>query len=59
MTVIRARVPMAEMLTYEQYLTSPQAAEVRTTWITQHYDEVPHQAQAKIIATSKAEQQRP
>ena len=55
MTVIRAQVPMAEMLTYEQHLTSATGGRGSYHMEYSHYDEVPHQAQARIIATSKAE----
>ena len=55
MTVIRAQVPMAEMLTYEQHLTSATGGRGSYHMEYSHYDEVPHQAQAKIIAAAKAE----
>jgi elongation factor G len=55
MTVIRAQVPMAEMLTYEQHLTSATGGRGSYHMEYSHYDEVPHQFQAKIIAASKAE----
>ena len=55
MTVIRAQVPMAEMLTYEQHLTSATGGRGTYHMEYSHYDEVPHQAQAKIIAAAKAE----
>jgi len=55
MTVIRAQVPMAEMLTYEQHLTSATGGRGTYHMEYSHYDEVPHQFQAKIIAASKAE----
>ena len=50
----RAQVPMAEMLTYEQHLTSATGGRGSYHMEYSHYDEVPHQAQAKIIAASKA-----
>ena len=55
MTVIRAQVPMAEMLTYEQHLTSATGGRGSYHMEYSHYDEVPHQQQAKIIAAAKAE----
>jgi elongation factor G len=55
MTVIRAQVPMAEMLTYEQHLTS--ATGGRGTYHMQdsHYEEVPQPLQATIIRAAKSE----
>jgi elongation factor G len=53
-TVIRAQVPMAEMLTYEQHLTSATGGRGSYHMEYSHYEEVPHQAQAKIIAAAKA-----
>ena len=55
MTVIRAQVPMAEMLTYEQHLTSATGARGTYHMEFSHYEEVPSPLQAKIIAASKAE----
>ncbi len=52
-TVIRAQVPMAEMLTYEQHLTSATGGRGSYHMEYSHYEEVPHQAQARIIATVK------
>ena len=54
-TVIKAQVPMAEMLTYEQHLTSATGARGSYHMEFSHYDEVPPPLQAKIIAASKAE----
>jgi elongation factor G len=54
MTVIRAQVPMAEMLTYEQHLTSATGGRGSYHMEYSHYDEVPHASQAKIIATARA-----
>ncbi len=54
MTVIRAQVPMAEMLTYEQHLTSATGGQGSYHMEYSHYEEVPHVLQAKIIATAKA-----
>jgi elongation factor G len=55
MTVIKAQVPMAEMLTYEQHLTSATGGRGSYHMEYSHYEEVPHQLQAKIIAATKAE----
>jgi elongation factor G len=54
-TVIKATVPMAEMLTYEQTLTSATGGRGSYHMEFSHYDEVPSHLQAKIIAASKAE----
>jgi elongation factor G len=55
MTVIRAQVPMAEMLTYEQHLTSVTGGRGSYHMEFSHYDEVPGHQQQKIIAAAKAE----
>jgi elongation factor G len=54
-TVIKATVPMAEMLTYEQVLTSTTGGRGSYHMEFSHYDEVPNHLHAKIIAASKAE----
>jgi elongation factor G len=54
-TIIKAQVPMAEMLTYEQHLTSATGARGSYHMEFSHYEEVPTPLQAKIIAASKAE----
>ena len=54
-TVIKATVPMAEMLTYEQILTSTTGGRGAYHMEFSHYDEVPGHLHAKIIAASKAE----
>ena len=54
MTVIRAQVPMAEMLTYEQHLTSATGGRGSYHMEYSHYEEVPQVFQAKIIAAAKA-----
>jgi elongation factor G len=54
-TVIRAQVPMAEMLTYEQHLTSATGGRGSYHMEYSHYDEVPSHLQTKIIAAAKAE----
>jgi elongation factor G len=55
MTVIKAQVPMAEMLTYEQHLTSVTGGRGSYHMEFSHYDEVPAHQQTKIIAAAKAE----
>jgi elongation factor G len=55
MTVIKAQVPMAEMLTYEQHLTSVTGGRGSYHMEYSHYDEVPQHLQTKIIAAAKAE----
>jgi elongation factor G len=54
-TVIRAQVPMAEMLTYEQHLTSATGGRGSYHMEYSHYEEVPAFQQQKIIAAYKAE----
>jgi elongation factor G len=54
-TVIKAQVPMSEMLTYEQHLTSVTGGRGSYHMEYSHYDEVPSHLQTKIIAASNAE----
>ncbi|MBA2304301.1 MAG: elongation factor G [Acidobacteria bacterium] len=54
-TVIRAKVPMQEMLTYEQHLTSATGGRGSYHMEFSHYEEVPQHLHGKIIAASKAE----
>ena len=54
-TVIKAQVPMSEMLTYEQHLTSVTGGRGAYHMVYSHYDEVPSHLQQKIVATAKAE----
>ena len=54
-TVIKAQVPMAEMLTYEQHLTSATGGRGSYHMEFSHYEEVPSPLQPKLIAASKAE----
>jgi elongation factor G len=54
-TIIRAKVPMAEMLTYEQHLTSATSARGSYHMEFSHYEEVPQHLHGKIIAAAKAE----
>jgi elongation factor G len=54
-TVIKAQVPMSEMLTYEQHLTSATGGRGSYHMEYSHYDEVPAHLQSKIIAAAKAE----
>jgi elongation factor G len=55
MTIIRAKVPMQEMLTYEQHLTSATGGRGSYHMEFDHYEEVPSHLHAKIIAASKHE----
>jgi elongation factor G len=55
MTVIKAQVPMSEMLTYEQQLTSATGGRGSYHMEYSHYEEVPTHIQSKIIAAYKAE----
>lgn len=54
-TVIKAQVPMAEMLTYEQHLTSATGGRGSYHMAHSHYEEVPAHLQAKIVAAHKTE----
>jgi elongation factor G len=54
-TIIKAQVPMSEMLTYEQHLTSATGGRGSYHMEYSHYDEVPSHLQSKIIAAAKAE----
>ncbi len=54
-TIIRAKVPMSEMLTYEQHLTSATGGRGWYHMEFSHYEEVPQHLHGKIIAASKAE----
>jgi elongation factor G len=54
-TIIKAQVPMSEMLTYEQHLTSATGGRGAYHMEYSHYDEVPAHLQTKIIAAAKAE----
>jgi elongation factor G len=53
-TIIRAQVPMAEMLTYEQHLTSATGGRGAYSMTYSHYDEVPAHQQTKIVSAAKA-----
>jgi elongation factor G len=55
MQVIKAEVPMAEMLSYDAELTSMTGGRGSYTMEMSHYDEVPGHLQDKIVAASKAE----
>jgi elongation factor G len=56
-TVIKAQVPMSEMLTYEQHLTSATGARGSYHMEYSHYDEVPAHLVGRIVAASKAERE--
>jgi len=53
--VIRAQVPLAEMLTYQSTLNSLTGARGTYTMELSHYDEVPPHIAQKIIAEARAE----
>jgi elongation factor G len=52
-TLIRAEVPMAEMLSYGSSLTAMTQGRGTFRMDTDHYDLVPHQLAEKIVATVK------
>lgn len=54
-TIIHAQVPMAEMLTYEQHLTSVTGGRGSYHMGYSHYEEVPGQLQTRIIAAAKSD----
>jgi elongation factor G len=54
-TIVKAEVPMAEMLTYGAELTSMTQGRGSFNMEMDHYDFVPAQQQEKIIAQAKAE----
>jgi elongation factor G len=53
--VIKAEVPLSEMLSYDAELTSMTGARGSYHMEMSHYDEVPGQLQEKVIAAAKAE----
>jgi elongation factor G len=55
MQIIRAEVPMAEMLSYDAELTSMTGGRGSYTMEMSHYDEVPGHLQDKIVAAARAE----
>jgi elongation factor G len=54
-TVIRAQVPMSEMPTYEQHLTSVTGGRGSYQMEYSHYENVPAHEQTKIVAAYKSE----
>jgi elongation factor G len=54
-TIIRAKVPMSEMLTYEQQLTSATGGRGSYHMEFSHYEEVPAHLHGRIISAAKAE----
>ena len=54
-TVIKAQVPMAEMLTYEQQLTSATGGRGSYHMEFSHYEEVPVHLHPKVIAEARAD----
>ena len=57
-TAIKAQVPMAEMLTYEQQLTSATGGRGSYHMEFSHYEEAPSNVRDKVIADAKAESGR-
>jgi elongation factor G len=55
MTAIKAQVPMSEMLTYEQQLTSATGGRGAYHMEFSHYEEVPAHLHGKIVSAAKAE----
>jgi elongation factor G len=53
--VIRAEIPMAEVLTYDAVLTSMTGGRGSYHLEMSHYDEVPTQLQDKVVAAARAE----
>jgi len=53
-TIIKAQVPLAEMLSYASDLTSKTGARGSYTMEFSHYDEVPAHLSEKVIAGAKA-----
>lgn len=53
-TIIKAQVPLAEMLSYASDLTSKTGARGSYTMEYSHYDEVPAHLSEKVIASAKA-----
>jgi len=53
-TIIKAQVPLAEMLSYASDLTSKTGARGSYTMEFDHYDEVPSHLADKVIASAKA-----
>ena len=53
-TLIKAQVPMAELLTYEQQLTSATGGRGSYNMTFSHYAEVPANLQTRIIAEARA-----
>jgi elongation factor G len=54
-TIIRAKVPMSEMLTYEQHLTSATGGRGSYHMEFSHYEEVPQHLHGKIVSAARAE----
>ena len=55
-TVIQAQVPMSEMLTYEQHLTSATGGRGSYHMEYSHYEEVPRTSSQDYLRAAKAEQ---
>ena len=57
--LIKAEVPMAEMLSFDADLTSMTGGRGSYHMELDHYDEVPFQLQEKVVAAAKAERGQP
>jgi len=57
-TLVRAQVPMAEMLNYEPHLRSMSGGRGSYSMELNHYEEVPAHLAAKIVAEAKAEREK-
>ncbi|MCP4713587.1 MAG: elongation factor G, partial [Deltaproteobacteria bacterium] len=54
--LVKARVPLAEMISYSAELTSMTSGRGMFTMDFDHYEEVPHQIAEKVIAATKQEE---
>jgi len=57
--VVKAEVPMSEMLSYDAELTSMTGGRGSYQMEMGHYDEVPSHLQEKIVAANKVEHGQP
>ena len=56
--IVKAQVPLAEMLSYDAELTSMTGGRGSYHMEMEHYDEVPAHLQEKVVAAAKAERER-
>jgi elongation factor G len=57
-TIVRAKVPMSEMLTYESSLRSMTGGRGGYSMEFSHYEEVPSQLAEKVVAAHRAEKDK-